>query len=145
MNSKFVVLFVSHTSNTLWIGLIKDESVLKTCRIVFCPPVRWLNWNALLQVQQYTVSSFLRKAHCVFLCFSYRHPIIPQQDPRSVGVTAWLHNLSPWSHHCFHAMVWIVTVVSQQDDVILTLVLQQPPCKHTAQPFLHIPGQAEAS
>lgn len=38
MNSKFVVLFVSHTSNTHWIELIKDESVLKTCRIAFCAP-----------------------------------------------------------------------------------------------------------
>lgn len=42
-------------------------------------------------------------------------------------------------------MVWIVTVVFQQDDTNLTLLLQQPPCEHTAQPFPHIPGQAEAS
>lgn len=46
MISKFVVLFVSRTSNTLSIGLIKDESVLKTRRIVFCPPgtLVELNW-----------------------------------------------------------------------------------------------------
>lgn len=48
----------------------------KHVELSFARRIRWLNQTALLQVQQCTVSSFLRKAHCVCLCFSYRHPII---------------------------------------------------------------------
>lgn len=37
------------------------------------PPPRW--------VQQFTVSSFLPAALCVFLCFSYRRHVAPRQEP----------------------------------------------------------------
>lgn len=73
---------------SLSMGSIKDQSipikkkkqVRNRLALVELPPSahprprpRW--------VQQFTVSSFLPAALCVYLCFSYRRPVAPRQEP----------------------------------------------------------------